>query len=162
MKQGSLFCFVLFCLSHWDLPTHVARCHPLGIPSESSWWVGVHWLGLGLFGATVWKLLIIEPFSQWKRSKIETENCIGIWGCFWWCWWKALSQSDLIEFISQFSELRCQRYWFLSGLCCWKFNKLQKLGLGGKISWPLNCQIYKVLILKMWKIKNAFTLRPMA
>jgi hypothetical protein len=33
------------------------------------------------FGATVWKLLIIEPFSQWKLNKIESENPIGIWGC---------------------------------------------------------------------------------
>jgi hypothetical protein len=28
------------------------------------------------FGATVWKLLIIEP----KLNKIESENSIGIWG----------------------------------------------------------------------------------
>jgi len=34
----------------------------------------VHWLGLRLFGATMWKLLVIEPFSQWKLNKIETEN----------------------------------------------------------------------------------------
>jgi hypothetical protein len=33
------------------------------------------------FGATVWKLLIIEPFSQWKLNQIESENSIGIWGC---------------------------------------------------------------------------------
>jgi hypothetical protein len=26
-------------------------------------------------------------------------------------------QSDLIEFISQFSKLRCGRCWFLSGFC---------------------------------------------
>jgi hypothetical protein len=34
-------------------------------------------LGLRLFGAMVWKLLIIEPFSQGKLNKIEIENCIG-------------------------------------------------------------------------------------
>jgi hypothetical protein len=56
----------------------------------------------------MWKLLIIEPFSQLK-NKIETENCIGIWGHSWFCW-KARSKLDLIEFISQFSELRCERY----------------------------------------------------
>jgi hypothetical protein len=33
--------------------------------------------------------------------KIETENCIGIWGRSWRSW-KALGESDLIEFISQF------------------------------------------------------------
>jgi hypothetical protein len=77
MKQGSLFCFVLLC---WDeiLPNHGASCCAL-VSSKSFWWVGVHWLGLRLFGATVWrKLLIIESFSQWKMNKIETENCIGI------------------------------------------------------------------------------------
>jgi hypothetical protein len=31
-----------------------------------------------MFGAIVWKLLIIEPFSQLKLNKIKTENCIGI------------------------------------------------------------------------------------
>jgi hypothetical protein len=97
--------------------------------SESSRWVGVHRLGLRLFGVTVWKLLIIEPFSQWKLSKIKTENCIGIWGRSW-CCWKALGKSNLIEFISQFLKLMCERYWFL--------QKLQKLGLEGKISLALN------------------------
>jgi hypothetical protein len=31
-----------------------------------------------LFGAMVWKLLIIEPFFQGKLNKIEIENYIGI------------------------------------------------------------------------------------
>jgi hypothetical protein len=57
----------------------------------------------------VWTLLIIEPFSQGKLNKIKTENCIGIWGDSW-CCGKALGESDLIEFTSQFSELRCGRY----------------------------------------------------
>jgi hypothetical protein len=66
-------------------------------------------LGFRLFGATVWKLLITEPLSQSKINKVETENCNGIWGNSW-CCWKAFSESDLIEFISQFSELRCEIY----------------------------------------------------
>jgi hypothetical protein len=53
---------------------HVA----LLISLESSWWVEVHWFGLRQFGATMWKSLIIELFSQWKLNKIETKNCIGI------------------------------------------------------------------------------------
>jgi len=63
------------------------------------------------FGAIVWKLLIIEAFSQWKLNKIESENSIEIWGHSW-CCWKALGESDFMEFISQFSELRCGRYYF--------------------------------------------------
>ncbi len=42
-------------------------------------------LDLTLFETMMWKLLIIEPFSQLKK-KIETENCIGIWGCSRCCW----------------------------------------------------------------------------
>jgi hypothetical protein len=37
---------------------------------------------LKLFGATMWKLLIIEPFSERKLNKIETKNYIGIKGFF--------------------------------------------------------------------------------
>jgi hypothetical protein len=33
-----------------------------------------------------------------------------------------LNKSDLIKFISQFSELRYGRYWFLSVFCCWNFK----------------------------------------
>jgi len=113
---------VCFVFSHWDLPNHALDVVLL-ISLESSWWVRLHWLGLRLFGTTVWELLIIESFSQW--NKIKTENCIGIWGCSS-CYWKALGESDLIKFISQFSE----RYWFLSTLCCWKFKQMAKIGFG--------------------------------
>jgi len=118
MKQGSLFCFVL---SHWDVPHHSASRWALGI---FSWWVWVHWLGLRLFGVTMWKLLIIELFSEWNLNKIQTENYIRIWECSTRCW-KAFDESDLIEFISQFSEVRCERYIdFWVGFC---FQQLQKL-----------------------------------
>ncbi len=78
MKQGSLFCFVL---SSWDLLNCSTSCHSLGI-FRKLWWVGVHWLGLRLIGAMVWKLLLVEPFSQWKLNRIETKNCIEILGTF--------------------------------------------------------------------------------
>jgi hypothetical protein len=45
----------------------------------------------GLLPCTVWKLLIIQPFSKRKLNKIETENSIGISGCSW-CCWKALGK----------------------------------------------------------------------
>jgi hypothetical protein len=91
----------------------------------------VHWLGLRLFGATMWKLLLIEPFSQWKPDKIEIERWIRIGGHSW-CFWKALGESNSIDFISQFSELRCGRYCFLSGFFCWKFKQITKIGFGRK------------------------------
>jgi hypothetical protein len=82
-----------------------------------SWYLSkaldVHWFGLRVFGVSMCKFLIIEPFFQWKLNKIETESCIGICGCSW-CCWKAGSKSDLMEFISQILELRCGKYWFWS------------------------------------------------
>jgi len=70
----------------------------------------VHRLGLRLLGAKVWKkLLIIEPFSQSKlkiKSKPKTalefegNNILGVVEK------PSASQSDLIELISQFSELK--------------------------------------------------------
>ncbi len=95
----------------------------------------MHRLGLRLFGAaTVWKLLNIEPFSWWKLNQIKTEETM------YWNWevfsvncWKALSESNLIEFIS---ELRCGRCWILSGFFVGNSNKLQKNWVsGGKIGW---------------------------
>jgi hypothetical protein len=112
------------------VPNHGASCHTLGIFGmllKS----GVHWLGLRLFGATKWKLLIIEPFSQWKPDKIEIEKCIRIWRHSW-CFWKDLGESNSIEFISQFSELRCGRYCFLSGFFYWKFKQITNFGFGRK------------------------------
>jgi hypothetical protein len=43
-----------------------------------------------------------------KQNKIKAEYYIGIW-VHSWCFWKALGELDLIEFISQFSEIRCGR-----------------------------------------------------
>ncbi len=72
-------CFVLFYFVSWDLPNHPASCRALGIFGKLLMKRGAS----KLFGATVWKLLIIEPLSQWKLNKIKTENSTGIWGCSW-------------------------------------------------------------------------------
>jgi hypothetical protein len=73
-----------------------------------------------------------------------------------------LGESDLIEFISQFSELRCARYWFLSGFCCWKFKQIANIGFGRNNQLSPQCvhivKFFLFSILKMWKIKNVFTL----
>ncbi len=119
--QKKVVCFVLYCDTKIS-QTMLIRVHTMLLVSlESSRWVGVHWLGLKFLGATMWKLLIIEPFSQWTLNKIGTKNCIGIWKLSW-CCWKALGETDLIEFISQFIYSSCARYWFLSGFCCLKFK----------------------------------------
>jgi hypothetical protein len=43
---------------------------------------------------------------------------------------KALGESNLIEFISQLSELRCGRYSFFNDFCCQKFKQIAKVGFG--------------------------------
>jgi hypothetical protein len=125
-----LFCFVYHIEISQTTMLHVV----FFISLESFWLVLLHQLCLRLFGATMWKLLIIEPFFQWKLIKIETENCIRMWGHSW-CCWKDFNERDSTKFISQFSKAKVWRYWFWVGFVAENSNKLQKLGLGGKIIW---------------------------
>ncbi len=119
-----MFCFVrlrsleplCFMPCSWYLEKVLDECIDLVWDCLELWW---------------WSYLIIEPFSQWKLNKIKTENCIEIWGhsC---CCWKDLEKSEWIDSISQFSELRCWRYYFWSGFCCWKFKHIVKIGFDRK------------------------------
>jgi len=97
----------------------------------------VHWLGLRPFGATLCKLLIIEPFSQWKLNNIETANCMEF-GAF------------LVDLESR-QQVRFNRVYFtIFRTKVWKIllfewilllriqTNCKKLGLEGKISWALN------------------------
>ncbi len=45
---------------------------------------------------------------------------------------KEINKSDLIDFISQFSEQRLEKYCFLNEFCCWKFKQIAKIGFGRK------------------------------
>jgi hypothetical protein len=113
-------------------------------------WVGVHRFGLKLFGTMVWKLLIIELLFQWESNQIKTENCIGNWGHSW-CSWKTLGESNLIDFVLQFSKLKSGKYWFFNGFCCRKFKQLiLKFGFGRK-NW-LNPQCVHT-----WVIDTSYT-----
>jgi hypothetical protein len=108
MKQGSLFCFVLVV----RLICSKSRCF-----MPHSWYLQK---ALYEYGCTdlvwdclelhMWKLLIIELFCRWKLNKIETEIYIVIWGWVFLCCWKVFGESDLVEFTSQFSELRCEKH----------------------------------------------------
>jgi len=143
-----LFCHVT---SRWDLPNYSASCTCL-VSLESSQWEGCIDLVWDCFGAILWKLLIIEPFSQYKVNKIENEKCIeGIS----WCCWKALGKSDLIGFISQFSELRCERYWFLNEFFCCKFIQITEIGFGRKNQLSPQCvHIAKFRTFQFWKCEK--------
>jgi len=85
MKQCSMFCFVC----HVEISQTMMLHAMLLVSSKSSWWEGVHWFGLRMFGAIVWKLLIIEPFFQWKLNKIKSRIFIWIWRR---CWKALVSQ----------------------------------------------------------------------
>ncbi len=77
-------------------------------------------LGLKRFGSMVWKLLIIEPFSQWNLGAFLVLL-------------ESLRQVNLIEFISQFQSQGVEDISFLSGFWCWKFKQIVKIGFGRKI-----------------------------
>jgi hypothetical protein len=115
---SKVVCSVLFITLRCPKPQSII---PHLISLESSSMSGVHQLGFSL--ELQYKLLIIEPFSQWKLYKIKTEfaDVLGVVGMPLASW----------IIISQFSELRCKRYWFL-------LLEMQNFSLEGKISRALN------------------------
>jgi len=153
MKQGSLFCFVCHAKISQTMVLHLhSWCLQKALDESRG---ALIWFET-LWSYYMWKLLIIEAIFQWKLNKIETDNCNGIWGCSC-CCWKALSELDLIEFISQFSELRCGRYWLLSGFCCWKFKQIAKIGFGRKNQLTLNVFTLLNFFFKLfWKVCTFF------
>jgi hypothetical protein len=58
--------FAFFFRSCQNFANHNASCHAFGIFGK------LLMSALTWFGAIVWKLLIIEPFSKWKQNKIKT------------------------------------------------------------------------------------------
>ncbi len=133
MKQGSLFCFVTLR----SLEAHDPSCHTLGIFGKLSMSMGAPtWLET--VWSYMWKLLIIQSFSEWKLKKNQNWKLHWNLGDFQ-VLFNALGESNLIESISQFSELSCGRYEFFSGFCCWKFLLISKIGFGRKIQVSPQC-----------------------
>jgi hypothetical protein len=156
----------MFCLSHWDLPNHNVSWYALGIFGKllMSW---VHQLGLRLFGATVWKLLIIKQLFQWKLIKIKIEKSIEIWGGSW-CYWKALNNSDFnivyfTIFIAKVWKIFVWKIFIFEWILFWKL-KIFKIWVwkekSVQPSMCSHCWILKFEILKMWKVKIVLTLWP--
>jgi hypothetical protein len=96
---------VCFVLPSWDLPNHSTSCRALDSFGKLSMSRGAStWL--------VWDCLELWCGSYQLLNHFLNENHIKLKlktsGCSW-CYCKALDKSDLIEFISRFSELRCER-----------------------------------------------------
>jgi hypothetical protein len=105
--MSCLFCFVLFVTPR-DLSNHGTSCCALLVSSESSQWlVGVHWLGLRLFGATVQKLLIIEPFFQSKSN--QNQNYKLYWNLR--VFFISLESSEGIRFIKVYFTISRAKVW---------------------------------------------------
>ncbi len=137
MKQGSLFCFVMLrSLKSWCFMLH-------------SWylWKALDKLLMGTGASTwfetllamVWKLLIIELFSQWQLNKNQN------WKLHW-------NLGVFLMLLESFRRVRFNRVYFTTIRAkMWKIfifgwillmeiqTNLQKLGWKGKkISWALN------------------------
>ncbi len=93
MKEGSLFCFVIMISPNpWCFRLCYGTYHQkvLNNRGATTWF--------RMFRATMWNLLIIEPFFHWIFWKMKIEIYIGIWGRSWYCW-KVLTKFDLIKSI---------------------------------------------------------------
>ncbi len=76
-----LFLFCHITSHHAEISQTTVLHVRLLVYVESSQWERCIDLVCDCFGAMIWKLLMIEPFSQWKVNKIENEKCIeGIRG----------------------------------------------------------------------------------
>jgi hypothetical protein len=124
MKQGSLFLFCHVKISQ----TMALHAKKLLVSLESSQWVRVHWLGLQSVSS-----YDVEAIDYWIIFSMKTKLNWN-WNLYW-SWGvlcvvgKPSGKSNLIKFISQFSELRHERYGFLSEICCWKFKPIPKIQL---------------------------------
>jgi len=78
MKVDNLFCSIVFC---WNFPNQIISCNATNIFENLTMNKGaLTWVEI--FGVTMQRLLIIEPFFHWSFWKTKIENYIGIWGCY--------------------------------------------------------------------------------
>jgi hypothetical protein len=77
MKQGSMVCCFF---GHTKISETMVFHASFLVSSEIFQWIGVHRLGLSLFGATVWNLLIIEPFFEENWIKLKPKTMLKFGG----------------------------------------------------------------------------------
>jgi len=122
MKVDNFFCFILSC---WNFPNQITSYNAIDIFENlimnkgALTWVEFFWS----YNAKVidyWTILLIN------NNKITNRNFTRIQRCTW-CYWKIIVELDLVKFISEFSYLKCERYWVLNEFC-WKFKQIQQIG----------------------------------
>ncbi len=116
MKQASLFCLVC----HDDISQTTMFHATLLISSESFQWVGVHQLGLRLFGVLVWKLLIIQPIFQWKLNIKKMYWNLGTFLALESSWWARFNRIYFTNFRAMVWKLLIIEPFFK-----WKLNKTE-------------------------------------
>jgi hypothetical protein len=120
MYSPSIYEARYFVLSLCDLPNHGTSCHALGIFGKL-----LMNRGAPTWFETVWSYGV-EAIDYWTMFSMKWKTVLEFEGVLK-CCWKALSYSDVMEFISQFSELRCGRHWFWRvDFVAQNSNKLQK------------------------------------
>jgi hypothetical protein len=106
----------------------------------------------------VWKLLIIEPFFQWKLNKIKTENCIEIWRC---PLVVLLESPRQVRFSRVYFTIFRAKVWKILVFKCILLLEIQtnyiKLGLKGKFSWAFN--VFTLPIFLIFNFENPKIIR---
>jgi hypothetical protein len=129
MKHYRLFCFAL-----WNLPNHdVFRVVLLGIFKKlsviSTGCIDLVWDCLDLRCGSYW---LLNHFFPWKLN-IKLKNCIGIWGCSWYCW-KSPWQ---VKFNRVYFTIFRAKMWkiliFWVNFVALEFKQIAKIGFGRKI-----------------------------
>jgi hypothetical protein len=106
----------------------------------------------------MWKLLIIEPFFQWKRRKIETEKIVGIWGRF----VMSLGSPRQVRFNRVYFIIFRAKVWVSEWMLLLKIQKIAKIGFRRKNQLSCQCvhfaEFRNFQLWKCEKIKNVFRL----
>jgi hypothetical protein len=121
--------------------------------------IWVYQLGLRLFWVTTCKLLIIQPFCQWKWHKIEIKTILEFWGIL-----GVIQSCQQVRFNKVYSTIFKAKVWkilMFEWILLLEFQKNYKNWVWKeKISWALNMFTLPNLeffILRMFKINNVFT-----
>jgi hypothetical protein len=155
MKQSSLFCFVLFCRVMLRSPK--PWCFMSYSYSESSQWVGVHQLVWdGVEAIDYWIIFSMKNKSNWNwKNYWKLGTFLLILESL---WWLRFNRVYFTIFKAKVWKILIFEWILLLEIQtnCKNWVRKEK---SVELSMCSHCwRILKFSILKMWKIKNVFTL----